>query len=66
MTITSVAVGTTKFLFGICDCMVDIDDGTDDLSLVLGVLHVCEREHMRSHVYPNIDPKYNIVYYNMI
>ena len=38
MTVTSVAVATTKFLFGMC---VDSDVGTVDFSLVLEILHVC-------------------------
>ena len=39
-----------KFLFGMCDCMVDSDVGTGEFSLVLGILHVCGQVHMRSHV----------------
>ena len=34
------AVATTKFLFGLCNCMVDSDVGTCDLSLVQGILYV--------------------------
>ena len=37
----SVAVDTTKFLFIMCDCAVDIDVNTGDFSLVRGVLQVC-------------------------
>jgi len=40
VTVTIVAVATTKFLFGTCDCTVDSDVGTGDFSLVLGILHV--------------------------
>ena len=36
MTVTSVAVATTKFLLGMCDCMVGSDVGKGDLSLVTG------------------------------
>ena len=43
---TGVAVATTKFLFGMCDCTVDIDVGTGDFSLVLGILHVCAHVHV--------------------
>ena len=31
--VTSVAVATTKFLFGMCDGVVDSDVGTSDFSL---------------------------------
>ena len=41
VTATSVAAGTMKFLFGICDCTVDIYVGTGNFSLVLGILHEC-------------------------
>ena len=41
MTVTSVAVATTKFLFGMCDCTVDSDTQTGEFSLMLGILHVC-------------------------
>ena len=43
VTITNAAVATAKFLFGMCDCTVDIDVGTGDFSLVLGILHVWTR-----------------------
>ena len=46
MTVTGVAVATTKFLFGMCDCMVDIDVDTGDLALELGTLHVCGHVHV--------------------
>ena len=32
MTITSVAVATAKFLFGMCDCTVNSDVSTDDFA----------------------------------
>ena len=41
MTVTSVAVATTKFLFGMCHCTVDSNVGTDEFSLLLLILHVC-------------------------
>ena len=47
--VTSVAVATTKFLLGMCDCTVDNDVGTGDFSLVLEILHV------RSHVSQRMD-----------
>ena len=50
MTITSAAVVTAKFLFDMCDCMVDIDIGIGDFSLLLGILHMCTHIHMQSHV----------------
>ena len=45
-----VVVTTTKFLFCLCDCTVDSDVSTGDFSLLLGILHVCEHAHVRSHV----------------
>ena len=52
VTVTSVAVATTKFLFGMCDCAVDHDVGTGNFSIVKGLLHVCRHAHVRSHVLP--------------
>ena len=52
MTVTSVAVATTKFLLGMCDCMVGSDVGKGDLSLVTGLLHVCGHVNVRLHVSP--------------
>ena len=46
MTVASVAVDATKFLFGTCDCTVDSDVGTDDFSLVPGKLQVCGHTHV--------------------
>ena len=46
MTVTSVAVATTTFLFGMCDCTVDSDIGMGDSSLVLGILHVSGHVHV--------------------
>ena len=40
VTVVSVAVETTKFLSGMCDCTVDSDVATGDFSLVPGILHV--------------------------
>ena len=53
VTVVSVAVEAIKFLFGMCDCMVDSDVGTDDFSLVPGSLHVCGHARVRSHVSPD-------------
>ena len=58
MTVVSVAVEATKFLFGMCDCTDDSDVGTDDFSLVPGILHVCGHAHVRSHVPPDMDCKF--------
>ena len=55
MTVVSVAVEATKFLFGMCHCMVDSDVGMGDFSLVPGILHVCGHAHVRSHVCPDMD-----------
>ena len=49
VTVTSVAVATTKFPFGMCDRMVDKDAGTHHFSLVRGILHVCGHANVRSH-----------------
>ena len=54
MTITGVAVATTQFLSGMCDCMVDCDVGTDDFSRVQAILQVCGHVHGRSQVSPGI------------
>ena len=40
VTVNTLAVVTTKFLFGMYDCMVDNDVGTGDFPLELGILHV--------------------------
>ena len=37
------------------DCTVVGDAGTDDFSLLLGILHVCGHPHVRSHVSPSMD-----------
>ena len=50
----SVAVTTTKFLRGMCDCTIYSDVGTGNFSLVLGILHVCGHAHVRSHVSPGM------------
>ena len=34
---SSVAVATTKFLYGICDCTVESDVGKSEFSLVLRI-----------------------------
>jgi len=47
----SVAVATTTFIYGMCDCMVDSDVDKGDLSL----LHVCGHTQVRSHVSQGID-----------
>ena len=44
VTFTGVAVATTKLLFGMCTAKSDA--GTDDCSLVLGILH--EWTHARA------------------
>ena len=41
VTVTGVAVATTKFLFSMCDYTIDSDVGTGDFSLVLGISHMC-------------------------
>jgi len=60
MTVTSFAVATKKFLFGMCDCMVDSDAGKGDLSFELGILHVCGHAHVRSHLSPGMDCYSNV------
>ena len=51
MTVTNVAVVTTKFLFGMCDCTIHSDVGTGDFSLMLEILHVSGH----AHVSPGMD-----------
>ena len=48
MTFASVAVATTKVLFGISDCTVNRDARAWNL-------HVCGNAHVRSHVSPGTD-----------
>ena len=55
MTVTIVEVAIMKFFFGTCDCTVDIDVVTGDLSLVLGIWHECGHAHMLSHESPDVD-----------
>ena len=55
MTVTSVAVATTKLLFGMCDCMVNSDVGMGDFSLTLEISQVCGHEYVGSHVSPGMD-----------
>ena len=50
MTVTSIAVPTTKFLFGMCNCTVDSDVGIGSFSLLLGILHMCGHMHLQSQV----------------
>ena len=53
--VTSAAVATMKFLFGMCDCTFDSDGDTGDFSFVVGILHVCGHAQVRSHVSPDMD-----------
>ena len=49
MTATSVVVVTVKFLFGVCDCTVDIDTGMGNFSPMLGILQcvdMCMCDHI--------------------
>ena len=55
VTVTSVAVATTKFLLGMCDCTTDSDAGTGHFSLALAILHMCGHAYVRSHVSPGMD-----------
>ena len=55
MTVTSFAVVTTMFLFGMGDCTVDSDIGMSNLSLVLGILHKGGHVHAQSHVSPSME-----------
>ena len=54
VTVTSVAVATEKFLFGIGDCTVNSYVGTGNFLLVLGILHVCGHSLVRSPVSPSM------------
>jgi len=53
--VTSVAVLTTKLLFGIYDCTVDNDVDTGDFSFMPGILHICSHAQVRLHVSPGMD-----------
>ena len=54
VTVTSVPVATTKSLFGMRDGTFDrVVWG--DFSLVLPILHVCARTHMRSLFFPDMN-----------
>ena len=53
VTVISIAVTTTKFLFGMCDCTVNNNVGTGDFSLVLGEFarvdtRTCDRTCLRT------------------
>ena len=61
VTIASVAVATTKFLFDICECILNSGAGTGDVSLVLEILHEFDHEHVRSHMSPGIELNVYIV-----
>ena len=50
VTVSSVAVATTKFPFGMCNGTVESDVGKGVFSLELGILHVTGHAHVRSHV----------------
>ena len=52
MTVTDVVVMTMKFLFGMCNCMVDSNVGKGHFSLVLGLLCVCVDTHVIACIYP--------------
>ena len=62
MIVTSVAVATMKFRFGMCDCTVDSKGGEDDFPLVLGILQVCGDAHVRSHVSLGMDWYWRILF----
>ena len=47
----------TKFLFDICDCMVDSDVCMGDFLCVLGILHLCEHVPVRLHFSLSMDCK---------
>jgi len=55
VTVTSVAIVIVKFIFCMCDCMVDRNVGMSDLSLILGSLHMCGYVHVQSHLSPGMD-----------
>ena len=54
VTVTSVAIATTRFLFGMYDCTVDGDIGIGSFSLVQRSLHVFGHTYVRSHVSPGM------------
>ena len=46
VTVTSFEVAIKKFIFCICNCMVDSDVAKSDISLVLGIFDACGQTHM--------------------
>ena len=46
VTAISFAVVTTKFLFDVCNCMVDNDVGTGNFLLLQGFFYVCLGTHV--------------------
>ena len=55
MTVTCVAVPTTKFPFGMYESTVDSDVGRGDFSLEPGILYMCKHAHVQSHMCPGTD-----------
>ena len=55
MTVTSVAIATTTFLFSMRDFTVDSVVDTGDFSLVLEILDMCRHPRVRSHKSPGMD-----------
>ena len=58
MTVASVAVATTEFLFDMCNCITDSDIGMGNFSLMLGILHMCGHTHVSSRV--SLSTNYNL------
>ena len=54
-TLTSAAMATEKFSFGMCNCMVDSDFGMDYFSPGKGNLQMCLHEHVQLHLSPGMD-----------
>ena len=44
--ITSILVVMMKFLFGMCDCILNSSVGTCDGLLVLEISHICGHKHV--------------------
>ena len=55
LTVTNVAVATTKFLFCMSNYTVDSDVGTGDVLRVPAILHMCGYAHVRSQISPGMD-----------
>ena len=55
VTVISVAFVTAKFLFCMCNCMIDSVVDKSNFLHVLGILHVRGHVHIQSHMFSGLD-----------